>query len=88
MHIIDIQKLRGVLICPKCRRYTYDVKLSKSNQRMENHVSQCTGEFKKSVVLSKLKPYITHIMNNKILKYLLSNNFRKRMGTNEIFYNI
>jgi hypothetical protein len=74
MHILDHEKLTGIMICPKCKLYCKRKDQSHSNQLMNEHIEKCDGKRNKKVKLDKIpKPYVPHITKNKGLMYLIAN---------------
>ena len=74
-HVMWIRKpedLMGILICPKCHSYCYNIKGTNRNRKKFNeHVEKCTGKFTKKLRVGTLPhPYVPHLWKTSYAKLL------------------
>ncbi|KAA6401134.1 MAG: hypothetical protein EZS28_003344 [Streblomastix strix] len=78
MYISDVEALTGFRYCNICHKQAFRIGDKNLQQSMRNHMKKCqkNGEkiVKKVILEIFAKPFVPHILSNKIYKYLLANN--------------
>jgi hypothetical protein len=73
----DIEGLTECHICPKCNNYMLSACHNKNYHKeyFEKHVEKCDGKIHANLKLDHFaKPYIPHLMKNKLFAFLYANN--------------
>ena len=72
MYIKDVERLTGILICPKCHSYCYNMRGGDRNKkRFDEHVSKCTGKPEKQFRFDiPSHPYCPHLWKTPYAKLL------------------
>jgi hypothetical protein len=73
--ITNVDRLTGLLICPKCGECVAKRDRPHYDKVFTDHVERCTGKRRKEVrVLYREQPYVPHIMKNpKMIEHLINN---------------
>ena len=72
MYIRKLEDLTGILICPKCQSYCYNIKgTNRNRKKFTEHVKTCTGKFEKKLRIDTLPhPYVPHLWKTNYAKLL------------------
>jgi hypothetical protein len=73
--ITNVDRLTGLLICPKCGECVAKRDRAHDDKVFKEHVERCTGKRQKEVrLLYREQPYVPHIMKNpKMIDHLINN---------------